>query len=586
MGLRTGFTVFCICFVWLATAWSSDAGENDVAPPRLPSAAGVIKPLAPPDTLSIPVAKSKDGFDGIIQDDGFRPSSFELTSRTLFEYHDISGPGKSASFLKAGDHFMTDLELRTYTPLENGWRTELNSNVRFTQSRRYDPEEMSLQYLQFIVADETNTNHLTLGDYYASLSQYSMNRGIKGVGYQRSINKSTYVRLLGGSFHSRWNHLMEDRNDEPIDRYAAGVRIQTDQDRYLLGFNLVAAWDDDSDSVRTTESTYRQLLPTMDWEYRMAGIRLSGEHAYAPTRVQDVNRNNRDISGTANRLNAHATLGNLRLQGRTERVTPDFISLGGGAAIDRLRYYARGDYRLNRVWSIYGANDWYRNNLESQLTATTETTIPEVGVRAGGLFDRRSLSFSSGLRRRIVEVDGPQPRESQSDRLVVSLGDRFHQIAVRGEVELLLNETRVPAPRSKQEDYLYRLVVDSRHLLMGDLFDVRPYLTLEHQETEDPGTGYPVRTNSARFDLRVLTLDDLSFGFNLEGRSTSSDIAGIDDTDEHRYAVNLEKRIDFLSGVLMRLEAGQSKYSFSDSERNYKESSILLSFELLFSKGD
>lgn len=594
MKIKPGLSLLLVllfCLWTPAPAYSDEESPQDDNNRPAGSSRTGITPLETPDTLVIPADETEVEFDDFVFDDGPSESFVEINSRNLYEYHHISGPGKEASFLEQGGHAMSDLELRTRKPFGDSWRTEFNSTVRFTQSRRYDPKDFSVQYLQMIIADDTNTNHVTLGDYYASLSQYTLNRGIKGIGYQRAFSEHSYIRLVGGSFHSRWDYVVNREEDEPVDRSAVGLRAQVGQDSFLVGLNLVSAWDRDDDPSRTTQTTYKQTLPSLDWEYRNSVLRLTGEHAYAPTRKQEVldsgdNRERKNITGTANRINANATLGKLRLQARTEHVTPDFYTMGGGAAVDRFRIFTRGDYRINRTWSLYAGNDWYRNNLESQLDATTTTTVPEIGLRAQGLFGRRSLDFSSGLRRRIVKTESPMSRENITDRINFGLGDRFGDVSVRGEVEVLLNEDKKSDPKSKREDYLYRLVIDSRHMIMDGKLDLRPYLTLEHQEVEDPGTGKPVRTDAARFDLRVLTMNDLSFGLNLEGRTTKSSIDDRDNTYETRYAFNIEKRPEFLGGGMMRAEIGHNRYKFTDGDRNYRENFVLFSIDLTLSRGN
>ena len=555
--------------------------------PLLPQSSRTgITPLPPPDSLVIPTEEMTMEFDDFVFDNTETESRLTINSRNLYEYHRAYGNGREASFLDNGSHFMSDLEVRASNPMGETWRSEFVTNVRGTQSRRYDPDDFSLQYLQLVMADNDNTHHLTLGDYYASLSQYSLNRGIKGGGYQHTFSDHSYLRVVGGTFHSRWNYLFENAENEPIDREGIGMRVQSGRENGFIGFNLVSADDRDNDRNRTTETTYRQILPSVDWEYRVAGIRLSGEHAYSSTRRQEADRSTETITGTANRINAYGMLGKLRLQTRAEQVTPDFYTMGGGAAIDRLRLYVRGDYRLNRVWSLFAGSDWYRNNLDGQRDATTRTLVPEAGFRGHGLFDRRSLSFSSGLRRRIVETGSPVDRKQISDRIFVSLGDRFRDISARGEIEILLHDDKRPEPRSKREDLLYRLVLDSRHLINDGRIDVRPYLVLERQEVEDATTGRTLYTDFARFDMRVLPRSDLSFGINMEARSSYSTIADRDDTRESRIGLNVEKRPALFDGTVIRAEVGHNRYDFTSSERDYREKFVMLSVDVMFNSGN
>lgn len=578
---RIGFTVF-FCSFWLFLVGASIASD-----PLPQTSRSGITPLKPPNTLVIPASEVEQihEFADFTFDEGETESTLQVTYRNLYEYHDVYGPGRSASFLEQGGHFMSDLDVRSINFFSNGWRSELSTTGRYTQSDRYDPDRGSLQYLQLVLADEDNNHHLTLGDYYASFSQYSFNRGIKGVGYQYTINEFSYIKVAAGTFHSRWNYLFERDEMEPIDRHGGGLRVQTGGENFLIGLNLVGAWDRNDDPNRTSEVVERQVLPSVDWEYQLPMIRLSGEHAYAPTRREDGQGNKKTITGTANRINAHAYLGKVRWQLRTEHVTPEFVTMAGGAAVDRFRVYNRLDYRLSRIWSLYLGNDWYRNNLEGDLVATTKTWVPEIGFRASGLFDRRSLNLSSGVRRRIVKTESPINREQVSDRVFVSLGDRFGDMAARAEVEMLINDNKQTSPSSRQDDFYYRFILDSRHLIANGVLDLRPYLTLERQEVEDPATGMMVYTESARFDLRAITRNDLYLGGNFEWRKTRSNISDRDDSKEIRYAAHLEKRPEILGGGAIRAEAGHNRYNFTTDGRNYRENYVLFSLDLMLSKG-
>ncbi|MDZ4201316.1 MAG: hypothetical protein U1C96_04120 [Gallionella sp.] len=578
-----GLAVLAAVSLWPAGVAAQ--AENAVREPtKQSSQSSLIVPLPPPDSLVPPAAKKNIVIGDFQFDDDQPANSLEVVLRSMFESNHTSGSGRASSFLEPGNYWLHDVEIAARTQLGETWNSELNVALRYTDSRRHDPSNASLQRLQFVASDEKN--HVSVGDYYATLSQYSLNRAIKGVGYQRAVGDASHVRVVVGTFDPRWDYLFANKAGEPIDRYVTGVRAQTEGERYRIGLNLVNAWDRDDDPVRTTEDTYRQFLPSVDWEYRTeAGLRLSGEHAYAGTRRQAVNRSETELDGSAHRLNFDGTLGELRLRARAERVSPDFQTLGGGAAIDRLRLYARGDYRLTKVWGVFAAVDRYHDNLGGQLAATTRTQIPEIGISARGLFDRRSLSFSSSLRQRQVDVDGILPQESVSDRIYLSVSDRYNQFGVRGEVEALLNQ-RKGTTTDSNDDFLYRLSIDSRHQIIDGRFDLRPNLILERQELEDPTTGSMVRTHGVRFDLQLLTQGHLSYGLNLEDRRTNNDILGADDTHLRRIALNLYSKPAILRGGSFRAETGLGDYAFSSAGKDYNERYIRLMLDFPLAYGN
>ncbi len=556
-----------------------------IAPVAVSSAlagTGIIIPLEPPDSIIITPSDTVYEIDGFFLEEDTGRRSFEWHSRISHEQHGVSGAGSGSSFLDSGGHTVGEVEFRSYSPVGENWSGELNTTFQVTQSRRYDPSDFSVRQIRYILSDSSGRNHLTLGDYYASLSQYSMNRSLKGLGYQRNFREGWYMRIAGGVFHPRWDHVAGLGKNRPVDRRAVGLRAQAAGERSILGVNVLTAWDWDRDPERTTQTTYSQMLYSLDWEHRVSGIILSGEHAYAPTRRQPAGGSDEDITGSANRINTRAHAGNLRFQFRGEHVTPDFYTMAGGAAVDRFRIYARGDYRIDSNWSVYAGNDWYRNNLKDRLTSTTRTLIPEIGLRARGLFDRRSLLFTSGIRRRVIRTEKPVGRESISDRLNLSLGDRYRALSLRGETEIMLNNRRKPSPGTKTRDYLYRLVADSRHLFLSGSLEMRPYITLSHQEIEDSLTGKPVRINSLDFDLRGTAVNNLSFGLSYGNRRNRSSIPGQDNSREVRYSANAERSMEFLGGARIQADFGQSRYRFSDSERNYRENFFQLSFNRSF----
>ena len=441
----------------------------------------------------------------------------------------------------------------------------------------------SLQRVQFIARDKVN--HLTLGDYYATLSQYSLNQAIKGLGYQRNFGESTYLRVVAGTMAPRWDHLFGEPHNETIKRDVVGLRAQNAGDNYRVGLNLVSASDHDNASVRTIEDTYRQVLPAFDWEYRTdSGVRLSGEHAQANTRKQTAAGVNHDMVGTAHRINADGSLGDLRWRMRTERVSSDFVTLGGGAAIDRLRYYLRGDYRLDKTWSVFLADDWYRNNLDNQIGATTRTHIPEAGVTARGLFDRRNLTLTTSLRQRQVKTEAPLYDRNISDRLYVSMSDRFQEVSVRGEVEALLNKRKdTTNGHTDNDDYLYRFAIDSRHMFSEGRYDFRPYLTLEHQIVDDPLTGKSAVTDGAILDLRLIAPGNLTYALNFEQRNVNNTIPGADDNSLLRYGVSVAYRPAQFPGSSIRAEAGKIHYDFSDNTKDYRERYVRVMLDIPFS---
>ncbi|HAU29770.1 MAG TPA: hypothetical protein DCW68_06670 [Rhodospirillaceae bacterium] len=559
--------------------------ESQPAATARPATPGTIIPLPPPDSLGSTKTATSFTFGEFDLGEEAPKDSLTFNLNSQFESNHTSGPGKASSFLDVGDSWLHDLEVNALNHFENGWQTDLNAAVRYTNSRRYDPRELSLQTLRLVASKADDT--ITAGDYYATFSQYSLNRSIKGLGYQHNFDDNTYVRMAAGTFDPRWDHLLSDTAGETIDRYITAMRGQTGREDANIGMNLVWAADRNDDPSRTTQDTYRQVLPSIDWEYKMeSGLRLDGEHAVSFTRRQTAATHvEKHMTGTANRVNLQGSLGALRIRGRAERVAPDFVSMGGGAALDRLRFYGRADYRLDKTWRVFAAYDWFRNNLEQQLAQTTRTAIPEIGVDAKGLFDRRSLTFSTSLRERKIWEGAPVSQKNTSDRIYVSLGDRFDQVSLRGEVEANLN-TRSNSATMDNDDLLYRFTVDSRHKILDGKYDLRPYFSIQCQDAEDPTTGATIRTDGFTFDLQLLTDSDMTYGLNVESTKTDNDVAGSDDTRTRRLALNFSSEPEIFMGGTLRGEAGYADYRFTTTSKNYRENYVRLMLGIPFSFGN
>lgn len=575
--------VSCALLSWSAKiALAQEEAPKSVSPPQASSTGsiGIIVPLSPPEALNGPQIEKKPVFGNFQYDSGLPEKSIDVTVRSMFEDYRLSGPGRASSFYEQGSHWLHDLEFTARQPIGDELKTEFNAVVRYTDSKRHDPAVWSLQRVQFIARDKVN--HLTLGDYYATLSQYSLNQAIKGLGYQRNFGESTYLRVVAGTMAPRWDHLFGEPHNESIQRDVVGLRAQNAGDNYRVGLNLVSASDHDNAAVRTIEDTYRQMLPAFDWEYRTeSGVRLSGEHAQASTRKQSSAGVNHDMVGTAHRVNADGSLGDLRWRMRTERVSSDFVTMGGGAAIDRLRYYLRGDYRLNKTLSVFLADDWYRNNLDGQIGDTTRTHIPEAGVTARGLFDRRNLTLTTSLRQRQIKSNNDQ---NVSDRLYVSMSDRFQEVSIRGEVEALLNKRKdTTNGRTDNDDYLYRFAIDSRHLFAEGRYDFRPYLTLEHQIVQDPLTGKSVLTDGALLDLRLIAPGNLTYAMNFEQRNVNNGTGINNDNSLLRYGISVAYRPSQFPGSSIRAEAGKTHYNFSATASDYRERYVRVMLDIPFS---
>lgn len=496
-------------------------------------------------------------------------SELTITTRTDLLHQHVSGPGRSASFYDPGGHLLHETDLRhTGTVLDGQWNSVLGATLRLTDSRQFDPEEFSIQKLEWKLSDRDTQIHF--GDYFANLSPYSLSKGIKGAAFQRNLgDDQNYIRAMYGSFDGQWVFLYQDPTGEPMNRHGGGIRLQRAWDKFRLGFNLVHVEDAGNDAHRAAGlDAFRQVMPAVDWEWREAGLVVSGEHAYADTQRMPAGATATEHDGTAHKITLRAARKDLKLDGHVERVSPDFYSLGGGATQDRLRWYLKGDYRVNKEWRAFLIYDDWRDNLADQRTTTTETVTWEAGVRKARLFDRRNLNLSVSWRNKAVETsDGS--RDSVSDRIKVKLNDRIGQdFDWRGEIEYILDDDRVAV--SDADSYLFDFGLGWRKRLKSN-WDMRANLDLGRQENETVGVNGRDVSDRLRLSLSASREDGTLIGGFYE--YTTADLTAANADNRHnRAGLYWQTRPAWLRNGSLRFEVNDYLHTFTeDASRDYRE---------------
>jgi hypothetical protein len=516
-------------------------------------------------------------------------AELSLSTRTDVMYHSVQGPGSAASFLDPGAHVLHEVDLRKSRSIMDGhWDSVLSTTLRITDSLQFDPEKFSVQKFEWRLSNQEAQIHI--GDHFANLSPYSLSKGIKGLAIQRNLgDEQNYIRALYGSFDGQWAFLYKDPVAEPMNRHGGGVRLQRVwAERFRLGINLAHVADQADDPLRPAGvDAFRQVMPAVDWEWREAGLVISGEHAYADTRRMPFGVDAVELDGVAHRVELRTSLGDLRLDGRVERVSPDFYSLGGGATRDRLRWHTRGEYRLNRDWRIFLTYDDWRDNLAGQRPATTENTTWEAGVRKARLFDRRHLNLSTSWRIRAVETSDAR-RNSVSDRIKIGLNDRIGPaFDWRAELEYILDDDRVAV--SDADSYLFDVGLGWRQRFK-DIWDMRANLDFGRQENETVRvTGRDI-SNRLRLSLSASREGGMTIGGFYE-YGMADLIAATADNRYNRAGLFWQISPAWLKDGSLRFELSDFQYTFTqDASRDYREQiakvSLRWDFEQLGLEGD
>ncbi|MDD5296466.1 MAG: hypothetical protein PHU46_06090 [Rhodocyclaceae bacterium] len=496
--------------------------------------------------------------------------TYRMENRTELLNFDISGPGKAQSFYDPKAHVFHESDISVSNFKLGGWDGSLASTLRYTDSQQYDPDHLSLQKLDVHLKDAQN--RIDMGDLFANLSPYSMMKGIKGAGFQHNFNDDrNYVRVAYGTFDGQWAYLLRDtRPDEPMDRYGGGMRVQKSEGNLTLGANLAQVADRADDPRRGNVNAYRQFIPAVDWEYRNAGMVLAGEHAYSDTDVTPLGSTGQNLHGSANRVSFRGAYRTLSLDGNLERVTPNYVTLGGGSTPDRMRLYARADWRMDRQWRLFGTYDRFYNDLDHQLATRTYNEIVEAGVTRQGLFDRRTASLSVSERSRYLWTDDSSST-SRSDRLRLKYKDRFLQDALDfgADYERMVNKDQRTTSDTHLANNLYNLSFGYRGNVTQS-WGLRTNLDLGKSEVQNPTTGGFDVMDTARLSLVASHPDSTELGASYDLGNNSVTVIG-SSSSQNRAMLYWSHRPQVLGGGSVRAEASINDYRFDDTTRNYRE---------------
>lgn len=493
---------------------------------------------------------------------------FTVSNRTEIMNHAISGPGRASSFLDPGTHVFHETDVYwNGTALNGSWNSLFNSTLRYTDSNQFDRERLSLQKFELRLSDADT--QINLGDYFANLSPYSLSKGVKGLAVQRNLgNDQNYVRAVYGSFDNEWAFLLKDLAREPMGAMGGGIRMQRAWEKFRVGLNLAEAHDEKK-TAHASFPAYAQVVPALDWEYREAGLVVTGEHAYSNTRetlLAGAAANHK--SGSAHKIALRAALKDINLDGQVERVAADFFTRGGGATADRLRYYAKADYKLTRDWRLFAIYDDYRDNLDGQQVATTNVTTWEMGIRRARAFGRRHMNVALSWRNKDRELSDGSFSQA-TDRIKFKINDRVAQdYDWRIEVERILDRDRRTA--SGAGSTLFDFGLGYRHRF-EDRWDLRADLDVGRRENGTLNLAGNDISHLLRLGLTADRGDGTAFGVSVE-RNTANLVAAGTDNRHKRGAIYWQSTPAWLRGGSVKLEYADFIHSFAQVAANdYRE---------------
>lgn len=413
----------------------------------------------------------------------------DVTNNLEITRNEVKGPGRDNSFLYYGNHgvsYENRFEFLTTLSLEDV-RYQSDIDMRFTNNERIDTENVSPKKIYF--NRESPVSLFQFGDFFANLSQYSLNQNLKGgiLSFKETESNPWGITLLGGTYKNRWEYVWSDKADELKNTDFYGTRLGRKIKDLQVYLNYVVTDEDRMDDITpgnvnrsTTEIIHNHLWST-DWKFKpVPGVDLSGESAVS--RFHSTTNANIDL-GKAHQLRGRFRIKNLRTQLEYERVPSDFHTPGGSASSDRERYRIRNNYYFgdNEAFCDYTT---YWDNIQDTLAETTKLKIPELGVTFRNLLNRKTLATTLKLReqRRHRSSD---TLDDRTDTFNVGFEDRFGPFRPGLDYEYRRVAYRKNVDDGGEITHAATLSMSSYH--RTEIWTFRPNVSLRYEETEDYG---------------------------------------------------------------------------------------------------
>ncbi|MDO8804576.1 MAG: hypothetical protein Q7R35_09090 [Elusimicrobiota bacterium] len=500
---------------------------------------------------------------------------WELDTRSSLRWTGVTGRGKATSFYNNGTFLTSEPALLLRRPFASGWTATAEFRPRVTGDDLVDIKGLSVEALSLEVKNSSNI--FSFGDYFASLSQYSMSQLLKGAGYQRNFrDEENYFRAALGSFDSQWEYLHSEDSNENMNRLGGGLRRQFSDSKSRVGVNWAFVNDDSGDKARVTtrEDAYYQNVGAVDWEYRFGLFTLDAEHAAAVTTRAPLDSESKSNGGHANRARLQGSVLGARLTASFENVSPDFLPLAGSASQDRRRYLFQLNRRLSPVWQAFAKFSLNHDALggSKALTRTTNTTY-DFGATRTRLFKRKQSEAGLSWRRTQTGTHSGA-RERTVDRLQLTLSDQLSKaMRARLLVEPTIDKDQVRG--TEIANYLYELRLSDRRRLPKS-WTLNSTLSGRRRETENLLTmGYDLQNGAA---LRAEFSKPGGLQTGLDFDYTEMNVYSGVDSRTLRSRVFLGFKPKWPANSTVDLDYSLVRYGFADAAKEYVEQLIKMNF--------
>ncbi|MBI3504174.1 MAG: hypothetical protein HY059_04980 [Proteobacteria bacterium] len=367
-----------------------------------------------------------------------------VTHEFLLYENRVTGSNPAGSFLTLGKHTIDSIGmLLDYKPEGPAvWQAAFDG--RATDDERIDRKRLNIK--RFYVKRDSDASGVVVGDFFASFSEYTLGKSLKGAQVSRKFSTGTQVTVLGGIDKPNWDDLWNHNRGESVDRQVWGARTQqTFLEDGSVGLSGVVARDlraryDD------TSLEQDQRIVGVDWtlpQYRK--VSLSGESAYSFTRNDQPGLDpvtaapistRTSQKGWAHKVRGRWSWGRFKTQDDFERVSPEYATTVGAASPDLAHF------KTANTWTIYGPWKWivlnytyFHNNLNRQEGANISTTrMPETGLRYEAPDWRPDFAFETKWRYREV-VSSQNGLRKRARSVLSSASDRYGPVSVTLDYE-------------------------------------------------------------------------------------------------------------------------------------------------------
>ncbi len=494
-------------------------------------------------------------------------SNLEISNELSFYLNSISGDGKSASAYDDG------LKLQDIVTIfkegKNKWGNySYNMSFLATNDESIDPKKFILNNLSAKVSNKKRT--ITVGDIYDFFSQYSLTSTLKGISYKRLKNSKGIAYTMSTGFaYARWDSFYGDSSVKTIPRKVVGGRVSG----IKIGHNTKVALNSvivrDGDPRTKNDKKFETQMISGDWKYHpFKGLDITGESAIANGKIDEKNSK----TATAHKIKMVGDGQGLRGVIEIERVGSYFDNPVGGAIKDRLKYKTTWRYKKNRLlWYQIGML-WFRNNLDGQLANTTESLRPSFKINKKRVFHRRhsNMAFSYNLTMRKNSLT-----EQKNHFLALTYSDRFKK-RFRFNSNVGYNIFSTKKSITDQKQWMFDVGISTRKNFSN--YSLKPFFKIAKWITEDDlalstdkSTNYSLGTSVSwyKYDLDA-TISIGKYGLDREkGDDSDRVFFNLDANYAPKY---LEK---YWNSTLI-CSASYSKYSFTNSSQDFKETRILV----------